>query len=148
MTRWQLMMGLVLVLAPTACHRDAPAGDTCSIDDAGALDIAGRSDGFYGVVGQQVQPAPLARFERVQRTGTGVEASSGKRWIGLRLGPQDAQTLREFTADPAGKSIAVIAGGEVASRHKVRVPLQTADVQVSCCNPRACERLQSLIPGP
>ncbi len=136
----------MLTLALVGCHRDASVGDTCSIDDAGALDIAGRSDGFYGVVGQQVQPAPLARFEHVQRTGTGVEASSGKRWIGLRLGPEDAQALRQFTADPAGKSIAVITGGEVASRHKVRVPLQTADVQVSCCNPRACERLQGLVP--
>jgi preprotein translocase subunit SecD len=148
MTRWLKALGLALTLALTACHRDAPTGDTCSIDDAGALDIAGRSDGFYGVVGQQVQPSPLARFEHVQRTGTGVEASSGKRWIGLRLGPEDAQALRQFTADPAGKSIAVIAGGEVASRHKVRVPLETADVQVSCCNPRACDRLQILVPGP
>jgi preprotein translocase subunit SecD len=147
MTRWLKALGLALALALVGCHRDT-AGDTCSIDDAGALDIAGRADGFYGVVGQQVQPAPLARFERVQRTAAGVEASSGKRWIGLRLGPEDAQALRQFTADPEGKSIAVIAGGEVASRHKVRVPLQTADVQVSCCNPRACERLQFLVPGP
>lgn len=148
MTRWLMKLGLALTLVLCACHRDAPPGDACTIDDAGALDIAGRSDGFYGVVGQQVQPTPIARFDHVQRTSSGVEASSGKRWIGLRLAPEDALSLQRFSADPAGKSIAILAGGEVASRHKIRVPLQTADVQVSCCNPRACDRLQTLVPGP
>jgi preprotein translocase subunit SecD len=143
-TRWRAVIPLLLLLL--GCHRAEPSSATCALNDDGRpLDVSGRVDGLYGVVDDHAGATPLARFEHVTRTGGGVEAQSGKRWIGLHLAGDEAHALQEFTASPAGRGIAVVVGGEVACRHKVRQAITSADLQVSCCDARACDRWEALL---
>jgi preprotein translocase subunit SecD len=129
-----------------SCGR-APAAASCPVPDARVPDVAGRSDGLYGVVDDRAGERPLARFDRMTRLSEGVDAESGKRWIRVHLADDEAHALEEFTAAPQGKSIAVVAGGEVACLHKIRTSLTSGDLQVSCCNPRACDRWVQLLPA-
>src|SRR5262245_31692391 len=142
-----VMLALIVAFAGGCRPRDtASAPAACGLtEDGGALDAAGRRDGVYGVRLGRVEDAPLARPERIMRLSEGVDAASGKRWIRMRLPEEDARALSDFTADPADKKIAVVAGGEIASVHKVREPITSADVQVSCCNPAACDRWRALL---
>ena len=58
----------------------------------------------------------------------------------------EALAAREFTASPHGKSVAVVVGGEVACRHKLRAQVLGPEVQVSCCNPLYCDQWNALLP--
>jgi hypothetical protein len=148
---------LALVAVGTSCHAastgaavasssaSTTTSSSCALPDGRTLDVAGRADGIYGVVGDQVGAAPLAHIERAQRTSEGVDATSGKRWIGVRLADDDARAVRDFTATPEGRGIAVVVGGEVACRHKIREPILSRDIQVSCCDARACDRWVALL---
>jgi preprotein translocase subunit SecD len=129
------------------CHRGEQASTTtCALgDDGGTLDVSGRADGLYGIVDDRAGAAPIARVDQMVRTGSGVEAQSGKRWIGVHLADEQARALVEFTANPQGRGIAVVVGGQVACRHKVRQAITSGDVQVSCCDPRACDRWEALL---
>jgi len=109
------------------------------------LDVSGRADGLYGVVDDRVAVAPMAHFERMVRTGSGVDARSGKRWIGVRLADDEARALRGFSATPEGRGMAVVVGGQLASTHKIRQTIESAELQVSCCDPRACDRWEALL---
>jgi preprotein translocase subunit SecD len=129
------------------CRRAEPESTTtCArTDDGGVLDVSGRADGLYGVVADRVDATPIAHFDHMVRTGSGVDAPSGKRWIGVRLAADDARALTDFTATPEGRGMAVIVNGEVASKHKIRQRIESADLQVSCCDPRACDRWEALL---
>lgn len=140
-------------LALGGCRKaDAPASTdsaSCDVTDDGVvLNVTGRGDGIYGVRANHVEDVPLARFERATRISEGVEATSGKRWIQIRLGEEDGRALVDFTANPADKLIAVVAGGEVSSVHKIRQPITSREMQISCCNPRACDRWNALLAAP
>lgn len=100
---------------------------------------------MYGVTNGQIEPTPFATVEVITKTGEGVDPASGKRWIGLRLEGEQARALRDYTSFPTGKRIAVVAHGEVASLHKVREPIMSTDFQISCCNPKACDRWLELL---
>jgi preprotein translocase subunit SecD len=136
-----------LCFALLGCHRAAPtSSSSCApTDDGSVLDVSGCVDGLYGVVDDRAGATPIARFDRMVRTGSGVDAQSGKRWIGVRLADDEARALREFTAAPQGRGMAVVVGGEVASKHKIRQRIQSDAVQVSCCDPRACERWEAVL---
>ena len=129
------------------CHgQPATSEAQCALnDDGGVLDVSGRVDGLYGIVDDRVGAAPIAHFDRIVRTGAGVDAQSGKRWIGVHLADDEARALRDFTATPRGRGMAVVVGGAVAVKHKIRQSLMSADMQVSCCDPRSCERWEALL---
>jgi hypothetical protein len=69
---------------------------------------------------------------------SGVDATSGKRWIHLRLSDTDAAALGRFTAGLPPRGIAVVVDGRLACRHKVKAALTAPELQVSCCDARAC----------
>ncbi|MEO7112067.1 MAG: hypothetical protein ABI183_16610 [Polyangiaceae bacterium] len=109
------------------------------------LDAAGRTDGFYGVHGEQVDQQPLAHFEQMKLVSEGVDQESGKRWLQIRMTDAEASNVEKFTATPADRSLAVIVGGEVACRHKIRQAVTSSELQLSCCNPKACDRWRALL---
>jgi preprotein translocase subunit SecD len=138
-----------LVLVLLGCHRVEPTSSRCALTaDGGVLDVSGRADGLYGVVEDRVGTTPMGHFEHMVRTGSGVDAPSGKRWIGVHLADDEARALKDFTATPEGRGMAVVVNGQVASRHKIRQTIESADLQVSCCDPKACDRWEALLaPG-
>jgi hypothetical protein len=129
------------------CHPSADSPATCGLnDDGGALDVSGRVDGLYGIVDGRVDRAPLAHFDRMARTGSGVGLKDGKKWVGLHMEGDEARAFQEFTASPPGRGVVGVVGGAVVFRHKIRVALTSGDVQVSCCNPQYCDRWETLVP--
>ena len=147
------IVGIALALG--ACRRSGEAtpssGESCTIEtgDGGVLDVTGRADGVYGIEDDHLGATPLVRFENISKTGEGVDAKSGRRWLAMHLADADARTLRDFTAGVTGapplKRIAVVAGGELASVHKVRTTITSSDLQLSCCNPKACDRWNAIL---
>lgn len=130
---------LLVALAIAGCHH-ASTDATCDVPDRVGLEAKGRSDGIYGVIGDEVEKTPLQHFEDLTLTSQGVDTESGKRWLRLHASGDDAHALADFTARTEGRSLAVVIGGEVACHHKIRAPVAGDDFQVSCCNPTACDR--------
>jgi hypothetical protein len=119
-------------------------GASCSLgDDGPPLDVSGRADGLYGVEGRSVGQGPLAVFERMRLQDTGSDPRSGKRWVHVHLSTEDAAALERFTSGPPPRGIAVVVDGRLASVHKVRSVLGSPELQVSCCDARACDRWQA-----
>ncbi len=132
---------LVLVVAfVLAGCRAAPAVVQCDVPEGVALQAKGRPDGVYGVIGDEVGATPLQRLEHLTLAAQGIDDASGKRWLKLHAAGDDARALIDFTSQPRGRSIVLVFGGEVASHHKLRAPIEGVDFQVSCCNPDACDR--------
>jgi len=141
-----LLLSFVVVGAPlVGCHQASAAGESCTLADGTKLEVGGREDGLFGVVGTRVDDLPIAHFHRMQKLSNGVDPSSGKRWIRLRLDEAEGEALRRFTAGAGERSIAVVVAGELACHHKIRAALETNDLQVSCCDPRACDRWEALL---
>ena len=129
------------------CHQSDASPATCGLnDDGGALDVSGRVDGLYGIVDGRVGQAPLAHFDRMARTDSGVGLKDGKKWIGLHMEGDEARAFQQFTASPPGRGIVGVVGGTVVFRHRIRVPITSAEAQVSCCNPQYCDRWEALVP--
>jgi hypothetical protein len=151
--RWRVRVSVAVrvprvvlaALAVTVAECNAPPPPaTCDVPEHLAVDARGRPDGVYGLEGDTLPVAPLVRFPSLALGSTGVDAASGKRFLRLHAAEPDAAALVAFTAKPAGRSIAVVVGGEVACHHKIKSPV-TADFQVSCCNPAACDRWLGLL---
>jgi len=69
------------------------------------------------------------------------DLEDGKAALQLELGPQAAAALERFTKEHVGGRIAVVVGGKVATRHKVRQAITGGALQISCCGAGACEHL-------
>ena len=142
--QWATLIAAI-ALSVAGCRSNQGASASCVLPDGRALDVTGRGDGVYGVVDERVGDEPLAHFEHTVRSSEGVDPDSGKRWVRIRLADDEARALSEFTATPSRRSIAVVVAGEVASQHKIRQPVTSPELQVSCYNPHACERWRALV---
>ena len=133
---------VVAALGATAsCTKIESTGAVCGYaEDGGAIDARGRPDGVYSVRDDHLDAAPIVTFDRMKRTGEGLDPANGKRWIGVHLDDSDARAVSAFTAETGKKQIAVVAGGEIASIHTVKQVVTGTDIQVRCCNAIACER--------
>lgn len=145
-----VVVAAVGFLSLPTCHRSdtsgAAASESCAItDDGGVLDVGKRTDGIYGVVDDRLGDEPLSRFDRLAKTGEGIDTQSGKRWIRIRLAHEETEALRRFTETPTNKRMAVVIGREIASTHKVKAAITSDELQVSCCNPRACDRWNAIL---
>jgi hypothetical protein len=89
--------------------------------------------------------APLFRFDQIARTAEGIDSASGKRWLRFQLGDEAAARIAAFTQAAAGRGLAGVVGGEVACAHKIREPIHEKAIQLSCCNPNACDRWKTLV---
>jgi len=71
------------------------------------------------------------------------KTDDGKTFVRLSLAPEAAERLETFTANQVGKgsSVAIIIGGRVVTRHKVRAKIEGGKLQISCCAENACEFL-------
>lgn len=143
-------VALLLLTSLLGCKKLESSGAACGFaEDGGVLDVSQRADGLYALRDDRVDPTPLVTFDRMTRTGEGLEPYSGKRWIGIRLGDPDAQRVRDFTSEKEPKKkMAVVAGGTVASIHKVKEPVTSPAMKISCCEPRACERWSAILDRP
>jgi preprotein translocase subunit SecD len=141
------LAALLLLLVFAGCAKPAP-GSRCDVAPHVALDAKDRADGVYGVVGDAIEKTPLQTFDHVTLSGEGVDAASGKRWLKIHAALADGARLSGFTRAPENRSIAVVVGGEVASHHKIRQPIDGADFQVSCCDPAACDRWLAILKKP
>jgi hypothetical protein len=135
---------LLPLLLLTECRKEASPAMCGVSDDGSAIDVAGRGDGLYGMIDGRVGEAPLARFERITRTGGGV-GPEGKKWVGVHLDGDEARAVEAFTANPEGRRLVGVMGGAVVFQHKVRAALTSGDAQVSCCNPAYCERWEGIL---
>jgi preprotein translocase subunit SecD len=135
---------VVLALLSLGCTRPAPTvepGSSCVLDDGKVLDVTGRADGIYGVRGEQVDAEALVPWKELTLEESGVDASNGKPWLHLTVSDHGAKRLAEFTSTQKDRSIATVFGGALVSHHKIRAALTGPKLQISCCDPRACERL-------
>ena len=141
MKRWlrrlaALLCAVTLIALLTPAARKPP--DPCArTEDGHVLDVRGRVDGLYGIQDDVVAAKPLATLSDIARTGAGID--DGKRWIGMKLSDPKTADFLTFTSAPAGRSVALVVDGHVASQHKVRVPITSGYLHVSCCNPSACD---------
>ena len=61
----------------------------------------------------------------------------------LDFSEEAAAKLKRFSADNIGGAVAVVIGGKIATRHKIRVAISGGKLQISCCGAGACEHLLS-----
>jgi hypothetical protein len=140
---------VMTLLTLSACRKIESSGVVCGYaEDGKAIDTRGRTDGVYAVRDDQLAPAPLVTFDRMTKTGEGLEPGSGKRWFAIHLGEAESRALRDFSSEPGErKQLAVVAGGEIASIHKVKQAITGSDARVSCCNAQACDRWSASLTG-
>ena len=136
---------LVAVISLAGCRTASVAPPTCDLPEKLARDVRGRADGIYGVVGEEIAAAPLVHFDRLSITEEGIDATSGKRWLRLHVDEPDATKLREFSSPSDGHSIAVVIKNDVAAHHKLRTSIESGAIQLSCCNPLACDAWRAAI---
>jgi hypothetical protein len=123
----------------------AEAAPSCALPDGRVLDVSGRADGVYAVRGERVDREPLVSFSSMTLSETGVDAESGKRWLQVHIADAEGEALQRFTSETDDIAIAVVIDGGLASTHKIRAALTSNDVQMSCCNPAACERWLAML---
>jgi preprotein translocase subunit SecD len=61
--------------------------------------------------------------------------------IVLKLQPKAAKALERLTRDHLGRQVAIVLGGEVVTKHKVREVIKGGDVQITSCAPGAAGHL-------
>ena len=136
----------VALMSLSGCRTAPVAPSTCDLPEKLALDVRGRADGVYGVVGEEIAAAPLVHFDRLRITEEGIDSSSGKRWLRLHVDEPDATKLEEFSSPSDDHSIAVVIASDVAAHHKLRTRIESGAIQLSCCNPLACDAWRAAIP--
>ncbi len=106
-------------------------------------------DQTYGGLGPDEPPMYLVIAKSPQvplslsRLPQNREIEDGKKAVMLDFSEEAAAKLKRFSADNIGGAVAVVIGGKIATRHKIRVAISGGKLQISCCGAGACEHLLS-----
>ncbi|MDF1660256.1 MAG: hypothetical protein P1V97_00690 [Planctomycetota bacterium] len=66
----------------------------------------------------------------------------GSPLLKLQLNEKASEELERFTGKHLGKTVAIVIGGEVISKHKVKAAIKGGRLQITWCSANACETLQ------
>ncbi len=99
-----------------------------------------QEDNEEEVVVVQVEPhVPMLLKEPPSKVQDRTERTQF--WLGVSLTPDASESLESFTRDNLGQRVAIVAGGEVITMHKIREVIRGGKVQISRCGDRGCEVL-------
>lgn len=110
------------------------AGELLLVNDYEFLDESEKGPPEYTVV--RLEPfVPLL----LGREPRGVPQEDGRLNLDLQLAPQAAGMLEEFSRRELGQQVALVIGGEIATRHKVREVITGDAIQITRCTDDGCE---------
>ncbi len=71
--------------------------------------------------------------------------SEGKPKLMLQLTHGQIAPLEKFTRENCGKPIAIVIGGKIVSKHKIRTVIEGGKLQITRCTDNGCEKIYSTL---
>jgi preprotein translocase subunit SecD len=81
------------------------------------------------VESMRISTMPIVRLREMQLRGVGLDEANACNQITFK----NDERLKAFSRDHVGTRVAVVIGGKVISSHKIRVPLEDDEFQVTFC---------------
>lgn len=94
-----------------------------------------------------LSPDPFVPFVLASDPELG-QSEKGFASLQLSLAPQNAKILKDFTQEHLNGTVAIVIGGEVVTRHKVKAVITGGKLQITRCADNACEMLRTKLLEP